>query len=978
MILSGVKALDRRTALQNGQLLKFSDNAVYKIDKEIGRGGSCIVYNASYLNNIGEKRLVRIKECYPYSLSIKREENGSLTAEDVFLFDKEKEKFISAFSANNSLFDIDGLTNSVNNTIDIFRANETVYIVSTFVCGETLSEHKFGTLKECVSIVKSTAKVIAKIHESGSLYLDLKPENVIVIRETTELIRLFDFDSLVSEQVANDRVSFTKGYAAPELASGNIPDRKTDIYGLGALLFELIFGRNPDASDCGYNAVYDFDRMKFRGRYDDRLFPALSGFFSRTITNFPPDRYASANEAVNQLEVIEKYADLTIPFIVSSRVVAPKMLYGRTEERAFLSEWLGDESRKNISVFGMGGIGKSTLIRSFISDNRNKLDNVIYLYYKGSVIDTLNDDSGLFVNTIHRLSEESKEDYFSRKLRAVKEIVHGTKSLLVIDNLEDSEDEFLYEILNSEIRVILISRRQPIVSTDDVIELNEIGERSALYELFSHNLGKEIQPRDYKYLDNIIEKTAGHTLTLTIIARQISKSFLSVKAASILMDRYGLSGIGNEKIGFIKDYSVYYENISELISRLLKNEKLTECCTVILKILSALDCVGIDINEFQKLLSLKSKDDINYLIECGWINCEENNISVHPVIAEIIGKEKLSENEEDAVILFVDNLRNELNSENKLYFIGISESFIDNMNTSSIKSSETFGRFVLSFINALPNDCYDRKTEKAEMLLKNAQMLDRYEIIRLYDVVISGYEMLHDYEKEYLWLERAAIFAKAEKDDYITALCNYLFAGYYDVTDEFEKSEQYMDKALKYAERSSYRKSKELVADCVMSMTFVAVRSCKNRKNAASYIKRIGEMLRSDTALKDKLLCNYEIAKSWFYALYDRDMTMAEKSAKSALEAFIKSGRTAIEAIDNVIITYANILADIGLYDKSAYWLKRGIRLCDKRGSIIPYIRKKHDLLEYLLDVYELSDNLSAYRITEKEIKKLDEKMTDT
>ena len=59
--------MDGRIALAPGDVLKLSTKTgytEYTIACEIGRGGSCIVYDASYTDNLGNFKLVRIKECY--------------------------------------------------------------------------------------------------------------------------------------------------------------------------------------------------------------------------------------------------------------------------------------------------------------------------------------------------------------------------------------------------------------------------------------------------------------------------------------------------------------------------------------------------------------------------------------------------------------------------------------------------------------------------------------------------------------------------------------------------------------------------------------------------------------------------------------------------------------------------------------------------------------------------------------------------
>ena len=55
--------MDSRTALKAGTTLRFNDGWEYTIADELARGGSSIVYNAYYIDNLGTRKTVRIKEC---------------------------------------------------------------------------------------------------------------------------------------------------------------------------------------------------------------------------------------------------------------------------------------------------------------------------------------------------------------------------------------------------------------------------------------------------------------------------------------------------------------------------------------------------------------------------------------------------------------------------------------------------------------------------------------------------------------------------------------------------------------------------------------------------------------------------------------------------------------------------------------------------------------------------------------------------
>ena len=219
----------------------------------LGFGGSCIVYDGYYINNAGARSTVRIKECYPYKLHLTRNDR-----EELIVPDKESEKFEiykdrirKSFEIANELHEAAGLTNYTANVFDIYEANNTVYIISSYVEGKILSNIEFNSLRDTVRTVISVAKCIEQIHKKGYLYLDIKPENILVYDDTFELVQLFDFDAVIpigmGEDITENRISYSKGFAPIEQKSGNMSGigKHTDVYSIGALLFYLLFGQTP-------------------------------------------------------------------------------------------------------------------------------------------------------------------------------------------------------------------------------------------------------------------------------------------------------------------------------------------------------------------------------------------------------------------------------------------------------------------------------------------------------------------------------------------------------------------------------------------------------------------------------------------------------------------------------------------------------------------------------------------------------------
>lgn len=653
--------MDTRIALNNGIMLRFDDGTVkYTIQSELARGGSSIVYNASYTDNIGDRKLVRIKECYPFKLDISRDDTGNLVSaeSDAPEFEQAKNKMREAYKRGNEFFKTDGLTNFTTNTYNLYENNNTVYIVSAYSQGEVLSCDVITSLRDAISIVRSVASTIQKIHNKGYLYLDIKPDNIFTINGTREVIQLFDFDSLIpinaTERNETDydcKISYTKGFAALEQKTGNKKKigKYSDVYGIGALLFYLVFSRVPNALDCDHDAVYDFSSSKFAVEtYQDKLFFGITEFFHNTLAHYYLDRFQNMEVVLERLDGLIKFSDSSIPFIYGHKISVPKYMVGRNDEYGDLSRWLSQNESNCLFVTGMGGIGKTTLVRASLT--QANFDIVIYVNYNVSVVRTIIDDEQININTIKKDESESPNEYFTRKLNLIRKIATEKNIVLVIDNYSGEVNQNLSAILKIDWKVVLITRNKSLSEGYDSLEINSIQKKENLYLLFENYLGRTLSINEYSYLDNIIKKVAAHTLVLELIAKQVAKSYISITETSNLVDRYGFSNIASEKVDYVKDFTAYHETIRRIISSLFDATHLSEMKKTILKIISFFGTNGIDIEVFSDMLELSSKDDINELVSERWIGIDNMHISMHPVIGETIRQWELTENSKKAAV----------------------------------------------------------------------------------------------------------------------------------------------------------------------------------------------------------------------------------------------------------------------------------------------------------------------------------------
>ena len=647
--------MDHRIALKSNTQLRLRNDrgeAIHcVIENEIGRGGSCIVYEAVRVTDTGDKTLYRVKEFYPYKLNISRDENNVLipSVKDVEIFSQRHEQFRSDFSRTNQLFYSDNNYSLMTNQLDVFRQNGTSYILSAYSSKKTLATYKPESLKECVMLARQVAYVLDNIHRQGYLYLDTKPDNVLVVDGYQKQVQLFDFDSLLSIQelrkkskmnCSDVRLSYSKGFAPIELQTSKIKrlGPHTDVYSVGALMFYLLFGCTPAAPDCETDAVFDFSIIQYDyNKCDDRLFSLLKDFFHNTLAVYYADRYQSMQDVVEQLHIIEKYADLTIPRIYSTQITKPKIFYGREREFNELDRLLTNPDHNCLFVTGMGGIGKSSFIREYLISRRTKFDTILYVHYKDSIEATISNDSNIEINTL-RQDEETKSGtrYFDKKLKKIREIVRGTSSVLVIDNFTNEIDDDLVALLGTELKVILLSRKASAYQSSQEIKLSAIADIDALRHIFEYNLGRSIADNEQAGFSQILQRVERHTLVLELIAKQIANSHITISSAVSLVDEHGFTSIAPEKVDYEKDSKQINDTIGNIIDALFEANVLSVEKRVLMKVTSLLGDDGIDINQFQEIMPLASKDDLNELIKDGWLMVSGDVISMHRVIQEAV------------------------------------------------------------------------------------------------------------------------------------------------------------------------------------------------------------------------------------------------------------------------------------------------------------------------------------------------------
>lgn len=213
----------------------------------IGVGGFGITYKC-YDATLGV--IVAIKEFFPVGLV-----NRSPGEMKVGLLSGEKEKQyknqIKRFLMEAQSIAQFGKANDIVNVFDYFEENNTAYIVMEYIDGVLLKDYleKQGALSPdiAMTIIEPVVEALKKIHASGIIHRDISPDNIFIAGEDS--VKVFDFGAAIlnDESGAKEGEKVIKvGYSAPEQYRDSVGQGYfTDIYSIGAILYQMITGQKP-------------------------------------------------------------------------------------------------------------------------------------------------------------------------------------------------------------------------------------------------------------------------------------------------------------------------------------------------------------------------------------------------------------------------------------------------------------------------------------------------------------------------------------------------------------------------------------------------------------------------------------------------------------------------------------------------------------------------------------------------------------
>lgn len=257
----------------------------YEILEVIGEGGMAIVYRAL------DHRLNR-----DVAVKIMRDEMAA------------DEEFRRRFCTESHAVAMLSHPNIVA-VYDVSHNDNVEYIVMELVDGITLKQYieRKGVVawKEVVHFTKQISKALAHAHERGIIHRDIKPQNIMLLRDGTIKVGDFGIAALENEVYENNGEAIGSiHYIAPEQARGECPDACSDIYSLGVMMYEMLTGGLPfTGNTLGEIAVQHMNAKPVPPHEKNPEIPLeLERITLKAMSAELSERYQSANELLSDLE----------------------------------------------------------------------------------------------------------------------------------------------------------------------------------------------------------------------------------------------------------------------------------------------------------------------------------------------------------------------------------------------------------------------------------------------------------------------------------------------------------------------------------------------------------------------------------------------------------------------------------------------------------------------------------------------------
>ncbi|WP_160720064.1 Stk1 family PASTA domain-containing Ser/Thr kinase [Bacillus sp. USDA818B3_A] len=192
---------------------------------------------------------------------------------------------------------------------DVGEESDLYYIVMEFVDGQTLKQYiqQYSPLRveDAIGIMRQLTSAISHAHQNHIVHRDIKPHNILVDHEGNVKITDFGIAMALSATAITQTNSVLGSvhYLSPEQARGGMANKKSDIYSLGIVMFELLTGRLPFSGESAVSIALKHLQSETPSvrRWNPNIPQSVENIVLKATAKDPFHRYNSVDEMEEDL-----------------------------------------------------------------------------------------------------------------------------------------------------------------------------------------------------------------------------------------------------------------------------------------------------------------------------------------------------------------------------------------------------------------------------------------------------------------------------------------------------------------------------------------------------------------------------------------------------------------------------------------------------------------------------------------------------
>jgi|GEM_PF-4655199 len=360
---------------------------------------------------------------------------------------------------------------------DLATLEGSMCIVMEFLEGKTLKEvlrfENTLTVERTLKIMQMIAEALSRAHSFNIIHRDIKPANIFLTsyRDIDDFVKLLDFG--IAYTIGGARLTQkgmllgTPAYVPPERIKGEEPTKASDIYSLGCVVYEMLTGKSPFASQNIEEVITGHlfrDPAPLKEIRQD-IPDSLSSIILKMLEKNPQNRYQDAFELLEDMKFNNLYSKITGENVVRASEGATS-IEGSNEivwNNYFdnISKMVDDDTAQTIEFSkGVEAANELFLIEQKIAElvmEIEKLDNKRREYHRNIAIalETLQTDLAkqrreLGKTKMEHIAQISEIEYLTSKVNEIEEKIMSLFSQRKNENGKISDEEIEQIILLSE------------------------------------------------------------------------------------------------------------------------------------------------------------------------------------------------------------------------------------------------------------------------------------------------------------------------------------------------------------------------------------------------------------------------------------------------------------------------------------------------------------------------------------------------